>query len=98
LSLWDWLTLLNMMISSSIHFPSSNISSIFFMANKTLLYICTTCNAAILDGHLGGCYNLAILYSAAINMGYVGISIGACLWFFWVLYTKAVCLDLFLIF
>jgi hypothetical protein len=36
LSFWAWLILLNMMISSSIHFPENDVISILLWLNKIL--------------------------------------------------------------
>jgi hypothetical protein len=68
LSFWIWLILLNMMISSSIHFPANDILLFFFMTDKySILHIFFTHWSV--DGHLGWFHSLAIVNSTAINMG-----------------------------
>jgi hypothetical protein len=67
-----WLISLNMMISSSIHFPANdNIilygSIVLYVHHVFFIY-------ASVNGHLGCSYNLAIVNSAAINMVQVSVS------------------------
>jgi hypothetical protein len=63
-----WLISLNMMISRSIHFLSNDIitSSLWLILHYIYMYLHIH---ASVDGHLGCLHSLAIVNSAAINMG-----------------------------
>jgi hypothetical protein len=68
---WAGLTLLRMMFSSSIHLRANDKISFFFMAAKNSIvykYHIFLILSSLL-GHLGCLHNLAIVNSAAINMG-----------------------------
>jgi hypothetical protein len=59
------------MISSSIHFPTNNMISFFFMMES--YFIVCICYIffihSLIDGHLGWFYNLPIVNNAVVNMG-----------------------------
>jgi hypothetical protein len=69
LSLWDWLSSLNTIISCSMHFPANYN---FILLNgwvKLRLYISHFLVHSSTDAQLGWFYNLIIMKSAVINMG-----------------------------
>jgi hypothetical protein len=71
LSFCVWLISLNMITSSSTHFPAREMISFFFMSEKySSLYMCCVFFIhSLVVGHLGCFYSLATVNSAAINMG-----------------------------
>jgi hypothetical protein len=68
---WAWLTWLRTIFSSSIHLPANDKISFFFMAEEYSIaykyHIFLIHSSRV--GHLGYFHNLAIVNSAAINMG-----------------------------
>jgi hypothetical protein len=71
LAFWVWLTSLKMMSSSSIHLPVNDKISFLCVAQyNSILYKCHIFLIHLpLLGHLGYFHSLAIVNSAAINMG-----------------------------
>ena len=64
-----WLTSLSVIISRSIHVAANGIISFFLWLSNIPLYICTTSSLSIDDGHIGSFHVLAIVNSAAVNIG-----------------------------
>jgi hypothetical protein len=75
-----------MMFSSSIHLLANDKISFFFMAEENSIvyrYHIFLIHSSVV-GHLGCFYNLAIVNSAAINMGCAGASGVTSVAFLWV--------------
>jgi hypothetical protein len=70
LSFGIWLIVLNIMISSSIHFHVNELVYSSLWPNNTVVYVhhILFIHSSV-DGHLGCFYNLAIVNSAAKHMG-----------------------------
>jgi hypothetical protein len=71
LSFWTWLTLLNMLISSSIPFPANATfhSSLWLNNSPLCKYTKFHFMCSLIRGHLGWFQDLAMMNSTAISMG-----------------------------
>jgi hypothetical protein len=69
LTFWTWLSLVNILFSSSIHFPANEIILFFFIAEQ--YFIVYNLPHFLYPSMVVGywVYSLAILNSAVINMG-----------------------------